>query len=191
MKMVPNILSLMRCGFALIVAWLILDLGRQAPLGRLAALLPFALFVIVALSDFLDGWLARRLDAVSAFGAFIDPIADKILVAAGLLAVCHVMGWPLLLVVPSAIILLRDTGVTLLRLVPNVSVPVSALAKAKTALELVGLGGLLLTLGLAGGRTDDSPLALLTVSNLAVMLAAGLSALTGWAYVRSVLSKPR
>ncbi|MGC6500148.1 MAG: CDP-alcohol phosphatidyltransferase family protein [Henriciella sp.] len=183
MKFLPNCLSLLRCGFALIVAWLVLGLDQPAPVSGVAAFLPFLVFALVALSDFLDGWLARRLDAVSDFGAFIDPIADKILVAAGLLSVCHVLDWPVLLLGPALVILSRDTGVTLLRLLPGVVLPVSGLAKAKTALELIGLGGLLLGLGLAGGTAGDGPGGLIWISAAAVMVAALLSAMTGWTYL--------
>ena len=181
----------------------------NAIMGQLRALhwlsvLPFILFVLVAASDFLDGYFARKLNAVSAFGAFLDPVADKLLVAVSLLAMAHVMGWSWLIVLPAIVIIARDSYVTLLRLRPNISLPVSKLAKYKTALEMAGIGGVLLAWAVPGfiGLTvhpdravnfmmDASlPIEILSIASLALIyLAAALSAYTGWLYVRSAMAK--
>lgn len=141
LKWLPNALTLMRCGLSLLVGWLIL----QASDG---SFVPFIAFVVVASTDFLDGWAARRLDATSAFGAFLDPVADKLLVGISLLALSQMQSWHLGLLIPTIAIIARDVIATGLRLVPKIEIPVSQLAKWKTALEMVGIGALLLAGGL-------------------------------------------
>lgn len=165
---------------------------------------PFILFVLVAASDFLDGYFARKLNAVSAFGAFLDPVADKLLVAVSLIAVAYVMGWHWMILVPAIVIIARDSYVTLLRLRPNIELPVSKLAKYKTALEMAGIGGVLLAWAVPGFiglsvhpdsaenyMTDASlPIEILSIASFALIyLAAAMSAYTGWLYVRSAMAK--
>mgnify|MGYP006280668027 FL=1 len=91
-----------------------------------------------ALSDGLDGWLARRFNAQSALGALLDPIADKLLVGSYLIAFVMITDVDLWLALPVAIILARDLTVTGLRL--NGAVPaaltVTREAKIKTALQM-------------------------------------------------------
>jgi len=138
----PNALTLARCGLAAWIGWLIFIV----PSG---SLWPFAAFLLVASTDFIDGYLARRLNAVSSFGAFLDPVADKLLVGAALIALTLIHGGALVLLIPSAAIIVRDLIATGLRLVPKIDLPVSQLAKWKTALEMTGIGGLLLANGLS------------------------------------------
>lgn len=133
----PNTLTIARCGLAGVVAWLILTLST-------GSLWPFVAFVLVALTDFLDGWAARRLNAVSKLGAFLDPIADKLLVGLSLIALTLLANGDWIISIPTVVIILRDTIATIVRLFPNVEMPVSQLAKWKTALEMAGIGALLL-----------------------------------------------
>ncbi|MEM1087121.1 MAG: CDP-alcohol phosphatidyltransferase family protein [Pseudomonadota bacterium] len=174
-KWLPNALTIARCGLAFVVGWAILALS---PLWALI------LFVATALSDFFDGYAARKLDAVSAFGAFLDPVADKLLVAAALIALCMQKDWGWLIAVPTAIIILRDTTVTVFRLFPSIKLPVVNLAKWKTALEMVGIGCVL-----------GTPLIIAAQSMIAytglvlIWLAALLSAYTGFRYTTSAVSQ--
>jgi CDP-diacylglycerol--glycerol-3-phosphate 3-phosphatidyltransferase len=104
-----------------------------------------ASFVIAAVTDFFDGWLARRWKVESLFGAILDPIADKILVCAAALGLIAVHVQPPVLV-PIGIILFREFAVSALRevLAPRgLILKVTALAKIKTALQLVALGALM------------------------------------------------
>ncbi len=99
-----------------------------------------ALFVSGAVSDGLDGWLARRLGQVSAFGALLDPIADKVFTGAFLIVFGFWSGlW--LVSWPVAIILSRDIVITAIRLSrlgkESVPVPVSLAAKVKTTVEML------------------------------------------------------
>jgi cardiolipin synthase len=147
--------------------------------GRGAAWTAFALYAVAAVSDFFDGYLARRWGAGSVFGRVFDPIADKLLVAA--LALCLVAEGRIASIdlVPVVAILLRELTVSGLReyLGPlGVTLPVSDLAKWKTTAQLAALGLLLLT-----------PIApVLTVGLIVLWLAAGLSLITGWGYLASV-----
>jgi len=174
LKWLPNTLTIMRCGLAFGVAALIL----QYPA---ASLLPLIAFGIVAATDFLDGWAARRFDAVSAFGAFIDPIADKLLVGLSLLALAKLQDWALVLLVPTLSILARDIIATGLRLVPSIKMPVSRLAKWKTAIEMIGIAALLIALAVPNGLIETGGLIL-------VWLAAILSIYTLGLYVGAVLA---
>ncbi len=132
----PNALTLARCGLAFGVAWLIL---ADTP----TSFIPLVAFILVALTDYVDGWAARRFEAESAFGAFLDPVADKLLVGLSLAALSFLNGWAVELLIPTLAIIARDVIATALRLFPKVEMPVSRLAKWKTALEMVGIGALL------------------------------------------------
>lgn len=225
-KWVPNALTIMRCFGAFVVGWVIYrywfilasySVGAEPQfqqfadfytemmqLTNWAALWPFILFVLVAASDFLDGYFARKLNAVSAFGAFLDPVADKLLVAVSLIAIAFVLNWDWIILLPAIVIIARDAYVTALRLRPTISLPVSKLAKYKTALEMAGIGGYLLAWAIMGGigltaHPDTAytalmdatlPLNILSYASLALIyLAAALSAYTGWLYVRSAMAK--
>jgi len=130
-----------------------------------------AVFVVAALSDALDGWLARR-SGVTARGAFLDPLADKILVVGALLALTLASrGWPVTVV--TILVALREGAVTLLRartLGRGIALPADRLAKAKTVLEMVGVALVII---------DGRPWA---------VLGAGI---VGLAFVLSLLNVPR
>lgn len=187
MKWLPNLLTGLRMVLAVLIAALILRLAEPEPPAA-TSVVPFLLFCLVALTDYADGWLARRLDAITKFGALFDPIADKVLVALCLLALCSAASWPPVLTIPSLIIIARDIAVTVLRFVPSIELPVTRLAKLKTALELVGIGGVLLAIGLAGGIDTRQVWAVTALSWVAIWAAAFLSAWTGWLYVRQALA---
>jgi len=174
LKWLPNALTLARCGLAGLVAWWILS----APAS---SWLPLISFVLVAATDFLDGWAARRFDAVSAFGAFLDPVADKLLVGLALLALAHQQNWAFSVMIPTIAIIARDAIATGLRLMPKIHLPVSQLAKWKTALEMVGIGALLLAAPLG--------LDLIWMTGLALIwAAAALSIYTLGLYVGELLA---
>lgn len=101
----------------------------------------FGVFVFGAVTDYFDGWLARRLSATSAWGTVLDPIADKIAVAAAVvgLSVLSPLGTVPL---PGFLILFREVFVSGLRegVAPRgVKLPVTTLAKWKTTLQLTAL----------------------------------------------------
>jgi CDP-diacylglycerol--glycerol-3-phosphate 3-phosphatidyltransferase len=99
----------------------------------------FIVLVVAALTDALDGWVARLLNAESALGELLDPIADKLLVGAYLVAFVVIYRFDLVLVIPVSIILLRDLTVTGLRLTSDKpsAMAVTDMAKAKTAFQML------------------------------------------------------
>jgi len=147
----------------------------------------FALYCLVGLTDYFDGYVARAQGTVSRLGIFLDPIADKIMVAAVIVMLVSSRahsGEPVIHgfhIVPALIILIREIAVSGLReflASLQVSVPVSKLAKWKTALQLIALGALILG-GAAPqfGWVHDAGL-------ICLWAAAFLTLITGWDYLR-------
>ena len=99
----------------------------------------FIILALAALTDALDGWVARLLKAESALGALLDPIADKLLVGSYLVAFVVIYRFDLLLMIPVAVILARDLTVTGLRLTSDTPSAMAATdtAKAKTVLQML------------------------------------------------------
>ena len=113
------------------VAWAVFS--EQRPLA-------LAIFVIAALSDALDGWLARRSNATTRHGALLDPLADKVLVVGVLIALSAVgRGWPVTAV--AILVAARElvvAGARIRAYARGAALPADGLAKTKTAAELVG-----------------------------------------------------
>ncbi|WP_295850884.1 CDP-diacylglycerol--glycerol-3-phosphate 3-phosphatidyltransferase [uncultured Xylophilus sp.] len=104
-----------------------------------------AMFVVFAATDWLDGWLARRLNQTSSFGAFLDPVADKFLVCASLLVLVH-LGRADVFV--ALIIIGREIAISALRewmaqIGASKSVAVHMLGKVKTTVQMVAIPFLL------------------------------------------------
>ena len=146
MKHLPNLLTALRLVLSLFVFFALVfaaqvrgpDLDLPLVLARWA----FAAFVVAAVTDFFDGWLARRFHVVSVSGAILDPIADKVLICAAILGLMTI-DTALAFVIPAALILFREFSVSALREVTaarGVKLPVTLLAKWKTTLQLVALG---------------------------------------------------
>jgi CDP-diacylglycerol--glycerol-3-phosphate 3-phosphatidyltransferase len=150
MQSLPNILTSMRLVLALFM-FLALAAAAGAVPGLSDHLTPavqFGLerwavyaFVIAAVTDFFDGWLARKLKAESIWGAILDPIGDKVLVAGAILGLMALGPQPMVLL-PGGLILFREFTVSALREVgagKGVKLPVTMLAKWKTTLQMVAL----------------------------------------------------
>ena len=133
----PNVLTLLRVILipVLVIVWFI-PINYS---GELTAII----FIIAALTDWLDGWLARRLAQESAFGAFLDPVADKLIVAAALILL--VDAFDSVLVTLSAIVIVgREIVVSALRewmseLGRGAEISVSWLGKLKTATQMIAI----------------------------------------------------
>lgn len=156
-----------------------IDFGlRGYQIDRIAA----ALFLLAALSDWLDGWLARRLGQTSAFGAFLDPVADKLVVAAALVELVALQRIPTWIAV---VIIGREIAVSALRewmatLGQRRHVAVNALGKAKTAAQMIAILLLLYHAPLAG---IDVP----GIGRTLAWLAAGLTIVSMMLYLRAAL----
>jgi cardiolipin synthase (CMP-forming) len=146
----------------------------------------FVLFCLLGFTDYLDGYLARAQGAVSKLGIFLDPIADKIMVAAVivmLIAFDRITG---IHVIAAMIILLREIAVSGLREFlagSQVSVPVSNLAKWKTAFQMIALGALILA-GAVEGHWLGTYVPAHLVGLICLWGAAILTAITGYEYLR-------
>jgi cardiolipin synthase len=100
----------------------------------------FWIFVVASLTDLLDGYLARKWNAVSALGAFLDPVADKLLV--GLMLIYLLTRFGTMLLLPVILILLREIYISALReflAAKHVTLPVSKGGKLKTALQMIAV----------------------------------------------------
>ncbi|MBY0519853.1 MAG: CDP-diacylglycerol--glycerol-3-phosphate 3-phosphatidyltransferase [Sphingomonas sp.] len=176
MLTLPNILTLSRIAAVPLLALLLWWPSWSA--GYAAA---FALYCVLGATDYLDGYLARAQGAVSKLGIFLDPIADKIMVAAVILLLVAGRAIEGVHVIAALVILLREIAVSGLREFLaglQVSVPVSMLAKWKTTLQIVALGALIL----AGALPEAAWIE--TTGLAALWAAAVLTLVTGYDYLR-------
>lgn len=148
---IPNTLTLLRI---LLIPVMLVLFYLPYPWSRAAAA---GVFTLAALTDWLDGWLARRLHQTSAFGAFLDPVADKLMVSCALVVL--VQADPrAALAVASLIIIGREIAVSALRefmaqLGLRSRVAVATVGKVKTVAQMVAIGMMLY-----GEPFGDSPI---------------------------------
>ncbi len=175
----------------------ILTLGRIAAIPVMVPLLwtPGAfwawaacgVFALAAVTDWLDGYIARARSEYSDFGRFLDPIADKLLVAATLMmlvATRRIEGYTVL---AALVILCREIMVSGLREFLaglRVGLPVSRLAKWKTTVQLLSIGVLIV------GDYGEAllPLPIQLIGEWGLIGAALVTLVTGWDYLRAGLS---
>jgi len=172
----PNLLTLSRIfAIPLIVGTFFVD-------GETARWVACGLFVAAAITDFFDGYFARRSNSVSSFGRFLDPIADKLLVAAVLLMLSAFDRINGVNVLPAVVILLREILVSGLReylAELRVGMPVSRLAKWKTGIQMTALPTLLV--GSAAPQWIPAEMI-----GVVLLWGAGvLTLITGWDYMRA------
>jgi cardiolipin synthase len=172
----PNLLTLSRIiAMPLIVATFYLD----APAGPWIGC---AIFAVAGFTDWLDGRLARAWQQQSEWGKFLDPIADKVLVAATLLmltATQRISDWTVL---PAVVILSREILVSGLRehlAGIRVKLPVSSLAKWKTAVQMVAIGVLLV------GDSAPEILHAKFLGEGLLWIAAAFTIVTGYQYLHA------
>ncbi len=136
----PNLLTLVRIG---LVPVLVVTLLSPTPAARAAAA---AWFLVACLTDFLDGWLARRHGLTTALGQLLDPLADKLIVAAALIMLAAVPPEPRVPAWMAVVIVLRELAVTGLRGIASsggVLVPAQELGKYKMIVQMFALEALL------------------------------------------------
>jgi CDP-diacylglycerol--glycerol-3-phosphate 3-phosphatidyltransferase/cardiolipin synthase len=198
MLTLPNILTLSRILAVPLLLWLL-----WWPAWHTGYAIAFGLYCLMGITDYFDGYLARASGAVSKLGMFLDPIADKIMVAAVILILVHNRDIAGLHIIAALVILLREIAVSGLREFLaglKVSVPVSRLAKWKTTLQLLSLGSLVLAGALPGWRAPHWLAAVMApvhasandslphyVGILSLWGAAVLTLVTGWDYLRAGL----
>ena len=186
-----NIVTVVRV--ALVPIWLALAELSTAPQGgfSVSALLVSLFYIVISLTDKLDGYLARSRGEVTAFGQFLDPIADKLAVIVALVYLLEVgltNSWVLLVIVA------REFLVSALRMVvatEGVVVPASNLGKWKTAVTMVAICGILLVRAFPPGSPLVNTMG--TVFGALMIVAVVLTAWSGvdyflkcWPYVSRV-----
>ncbi|SDE51697.1 MULTISPECIES: CDP-diacylglycerol--glycerol-3-phosphate 3-phosphatidyltransferase [Kordiimonas] len=175
----PNILTMSRI---FVIPVLVASFFMDQPLGSHVA---FATFTLAGITDFFDGYLARATGSVSKIGVFLDPIADKLMVAAVIVMVVFA-GWVSgLHVIAAVIIMCRELLVSGLREFlagAQVSVPVTMLAKWKTTVQMFALGALVWS---EGAPEFGLPAHELGIGLL--WMAAILTLYTGYDYLRAGL----
>ena len=179
----PNLLTLSRIAAIPVLVALVM---WHRPAADLAACL---LFVVAGVTDWLDGRIARSRAQLTDLGRMLDPIADKLLVGASLMTMAGAGRLPFASLYPAIVILLREILVSGLREYLaglRVGLPVTRLAKWKTAAQMVALG--LLLAGDDGARVIG--LGVLHPSELGALMlwiAALLTGITGWDYLNAGL----
>jgi len=192
---VPNALTLGRIAFIPVLIGGVLTYGSDhAFLGTTVLLV---LFAVLVLTDFLDGFLARKWQVTSDFGRMLDPIADKLFVAGLLISFAILTRGTWWILAPTLVIIGRDIFVSGLRehaALEGIVMPPTQLAKWKTATEMLAIAALLLWV-LSGQWLPISESIMSFVDNsrrIGVSLlwvAASLSAFTGFHYAKAALKK--
>ncbi len=176
----PNILTFSRIAAIPVIIGL---MYLPSPLGNWTA---FAVYTYACITDFFDGYLARAWHQQSAMGRFLDPIADKLLIAAVLIMLLANDSITGITVIAAAVILFREILVSGLReflAEVQVRVPVTVLAKWKTFIQMLALGFLLV--GFAG--PDFGPVSTMEIGIIGIWVAAALTIGTGYDYLKSGL----
>ncbi len=177
-KHLPNQLSLFRMGVIPLIL-LLYPLGFKS-LQLFSALL----FALAAISDWLDGYIARKYYAESKLGAILDPIADKMLTGTALILLANsqaVWAWM------AGFLLARELGMSGLRLVAQqqgIVIQVSTLGKVKTLLLDLALVCLLVNYPLWG-------LPFREIGMISIWLALGVSLYSAWQYIREFMGQAR
>ncbi|MGY4646084.1 CDP-diacylglycerol--glycerol-3-phosphate 3-phosphatidyltransferase [Cellulomonas sp. URHB0016] len=169
-----NVLTVLRIVLVPFFAWAMLVDGGHTVTGRLTATL---IFVVAALTDRLDGWVARRSGQITDLGKLLDPIADKLLVGTALVLLSALGDLPWWVTV---VILARELGITAMRffLLRYVVLPASRGGKLKTVLQSFAIGLYLLPL-------DQMPTFFSVVAGVLMGAAVLVTVVTGLDYVRA------
>lgn len=144
----------------------------------------FWIFVIAASTDWIDGYLARRWNAETRWGAILDPIADKILVTGAILGVLT-SGTVQGIIIPCGLILFREFAVSALRetMAGRITLPVTLAAKWKTTLQMVALGCQLFARNWDGfGLPLETGIYFQHFADVLIWMAAIATIWTGWQY---------
>lgn len=195
----PNALTLGRIALIPVLMAAIIAVGNGLDTPFNAPIWVLVLFALCAVSDFLDGYFARKLNLVSDFGRMLDPIADKLLVAGCLVALLigFVPVW--YAIVPAMAIIFRDIFISGTRehaALAGRVMPPTNLAKWKTAAEMLAI--VLMLIGISSRSVLPISSIIPTLSGYAMKaglvtlwIAAILSVYTGFHYVRAAFSRAK
>lgn len=182
MRFLPNILTLSRI---FLIPLIVLCYYLAFPLGNWVS---FSLYVIAGVSDFLDGYFARKLAVSSSLGRMMDPIADKLLILAVVFMLIERNVIEGIGILAAAIIVSREIAVAGLREFLselNAIVPVSRIAKWKTTFQILSLGFFIV--GNAG--PDFFSISCLQIGNFLFWMSAILTVITGYSYFKAGLTQ--
>ncbi len=179
---VPNTLTLLRIGLIPVLLVLFFLPYKWSPVAAAGV------FGVAALTDLLDGWLARRLSQISAFGAFLDPVADKLMVSCALVVLVQADPRPAL-AVAAAIIIGREIAVSALRelmaqLGQRARVAVASVGKVKTVLQMVAILLMLLREPLLGLPVYELGYWLLMAAAVLTLWSMGVYLKAAWPAIR-------
>lgn len=172
----PNILTIARI---ILLPFMFVCFFAEAQFGSTATWVCFALYIVASLTDFFDGWAARKFNQITPFGTFLDPISDKIFVGCLLVLLVGFGRLDGVWMLPVLLILFREFLISGLRefLGPhNIKLPVTNLAKWKTTLQMLSLAFLILAPALPY---------VLEIGRWSLLAAAILTLITGWGYVKA------
>lgn len=173
----PNILTMVRIAAIPLLCILLLSPEREA--GFWAA----ALFAAASVTDWLDGYLARRMGIITVFGKFLDPIADKLIVMSALIMILpfgRVPAWMVLVILGREIII---TGLRGIASTEGIVIPASNLGKFKTIFQLVAIIGLLLHYDYQWFFSIDHPLLVVNMHNVGMFYLWIATVITIWSGV--------
>ena len=175
---ISNILTLLRI---IVIPVIVICIYLKNPVY---GWLGFVLFCLASITDYFDGYIARIRNEITNFGTFLDPIADKLLVAAVILILTSkevIADWE---TIPALIILLREIAVSGLREYLagiKVSVPASRISKIKTSIQLIALALLILI------ESGITIIPIIVIGKIALWVAGILTLYTGYDYLKSGL----
>lgn len=171
-------MTVARIAAAPMIAFIFLAIDR--PLADWIAL---SLFVAASITDFLDGWLARRLSQLSEVGKMLDPIADKAVILISLMVLVALNDLSAAITVPAALIVLREVLISGVReYLGAIKLPVTLIAKLKTAAQMTAIGGLFLV------GTGELPVVVEGAAIALLWMAMLLTLVSGWDYVLKALA---
>jgi len=174
---IPNILTLLRIAAIPLLVFLLMSPDREP--GFWAA----ALFAVASVTDWLDGYLARRMGIVTVFGKFLDPIADKLIVMAALIMILpfgRVPAWMVLVILGREIII---TGLRGIASSEGIVIQASDLGKFKTIFQLVAIIGLLLHFDYRWFFGIDHPYLVVNMHNVGIFYLWIATVITIWSGV--------
>lgn len=185
----PMILTLLRIALIPVLVVFFYLPYHWAPLATAAV------FILAAITDWLDGYLARRMGLMSAFGAFLDPVADKLMVATALVLMVQIpppiVAPMIMFTLSAAIIIGREIAISALRewmseMGESGTVKVGPLGKFKTIFQMTAISCLLYEYNLFG-------LPVVLIGEMLLYLAAALTLWSMWEYLHAawpVMSRP-
>lgn len=189
MKMnLPNKLTLMRM---IMVPFLMVFITFDFGLGIWSRLIAAAFFGLASLTDFVDGYLARKWNLVTNFGKFMDPLADKLMVFVALISLCYVTGrdegaslYGVLLLAATVIVIFRELAVTSMRMVvtntDGIVIAANWLGKVKTCTQILFILAAIIEPMFSYEFLDGHAVSYVTMAAMTLM-----TVWSGWNYLKA------